>query len=271
MCKHFLPLFLLESLPTVTDSLLDRNMDIVSSSQYPSGRVLGPCGNHWNGDGNWSEKDVPWWSCSTCLDPSTLTCLVSPSLTFLCPICPEDPTLPHFYLTSFLFLCLSYFFGPSLPVSRVPGKVIGKGSSLVEMKVAMTKGWRICCNITLDPLVCFLPHFLLFLPVSLHTAAIVLLFPSHLRNSRWCNPSLWSYSDQDTLFSTTVVHSYRFLNLYQVRLSLDSNSTSLRFTLQHFNMKARLIVFCSELVCCTCYRETLHVSNVPWVSLSMFK
>lgn len=38
-----------------------------------------------------------------------------------------------------LFLSKSIFL-PSLPVSPVPGKVIRKGFSVVEMKVAMTKG-----------------------------------------------------------------------------------------------------------------------------------
>lgn len=74
---------------------------------------------------------------SACLDPSTLICLAASSLTLLCLIFLEDPTPTHFCLTSStLFLSLSI----SLPVSFVPGKVIGKVFSVVELKVAMTKG-----------------------------------------------------------------------------------------------------------------------------------
>lgn len=171
--QHSLAPSLSVSLPTVTDPLLDRDMDIFSSSRGPSGRVYGPCGNHSNGDGNWSEKDVPLWSCSTCLDPGTLICFVSPSLTFLCPISLEDPPPPHFYLTftTFSSLCPSSSFFSSLHVSPVPGKVIGGGISMVEMKVAMTKGWGICCNITLDPLVFFPSPF----------SSVPACFPPHSR------------------------------------------------------------------------------------------
>lgn len=132
------------------------------------------------------------------------------------PSISGGPPPPHFYLTSTTFssLCRSSSFFPSLPVSPVPGKVIGEGSAWWKWKWPWRKAEGSAVTLHWIPLCFFLHHFPLCLPVSLHTTAIILLFPSHLRNSRWCNPSLWSCPDQDTLFSTTIAHSYCFLNLY---------------------------------------------------------
>ncbi len=250
--QHSLASFLSVSLPTVTDPVLDRDTGIFSSSWGPSGKVYGPCGNHWNRDGNWSEKDVPLWSSSICLDPGSIICFVSPSLTFLCPLSLEDPTTS----IVFLKLCNLFCFWPSssflASLSLSPLCLVkwlerdqhgGNESGHDERLRDMLKHY------IGSPCVFFLPLFPLRLPVSLHTATIILLFPSHLRNSRWCNPSLWSCPDQDTLFSTTIAHSYCSPNLYQISLSLEPYCIRPKFPLHQFKMKARL--FCFELVCLT--------------------
>lgn len=102
------------------------------------------------------------------------------------------------------------------------------------MKVAMTKGRGIYCNVTLDLLVLFFCAC----PFPLHTATITLLTPSHLRNSRRCNPSLWSRPKHKPC-CTTVAYFYCFLNLYHIRLSLKT--ITLRFLLHHCRIKPAFI------------------------------
>lgn len=79
---------------------------------------------------------------STCLDPRALIYSVSPSYTFRCPGFSGRPHYPHaFGEPSPTFFSAS---GPSpllsLSLPPVPVKVIREVFSVVEMKVAMTKG-----------------------------------------------------------------------------------------------------------------------------------
>ena len=110
------------------------------------------------------------------------------------------------------------------------------------MKVAMTKGWGICCNITLDPPCVF--SFPIFLCACLFPSTQPLSYYSSPVTSATAADVILLYGpvpNRDALFSTTIAHSYCFLNLCQIRLSLETKCIRLRFPLHQLQMKVRVL------------------------------